>query len=271
MTARVLIIEDNPANLELMRYLLTAFGHTVTAAIDGEGGIEAARRESPDLIICDVQLPGMSGMDVARALKVDSALLRTPLIAVTAFAMLGDEDKLLKGGFDGYLSKPIDPEQFPAQIDAFLPPDKRSTPRSPVSQTTASVGQGPRNGLTILAVDNLQANLDFASSMLGPLGYTVVTATTMDEALGHARRLLPDLIMSDVCMPGPGGYELIAEVKKDPRLKSIPFIFVTSTAIDASALEKGLELGAVKYLVRPIEPRKLIAEIEACLGQKRTP
>jgi two-component system cell cycle response regulator len=271
MTARVLIIEDNPPNLELMRYLLTAFGHTVTSSTDGEGGIAAARREAPDIIICDVQLPGMSGIDVASALKKDSKLMRIPLVAVTAFAMLGDDERLLKAGFDGYISKPIDPVQFTAQMDAFLPPDKRSMPRTAELQTSASLAAAPRNGSTILVVDNVQANLDFASSMLEPLGYRVVTATSMDEALGHARQLLPDLIISDVCMPGGDGYDLIAEVKKDPRLKAIPFIFVTSTAIDAPARQKGLGLGAAKYLVRPIEPRKFLAEIEACLDRKRTP
>jgi two-component system cell cycle response regulator len=265
MTARVLLIEDNPANLELMRYLLAAFGHTIVTASSGEEGVARARRDAADIIISDVQLPQMSGIDVARELKRDPRLRDIPLIAVTAFAMHGDRAKLLDAGFDGYISKPIDPEQFAGQVDAFLPPMKRSAARVAAPATGAPVESLARNGITILAVDNLQANLDFASSMLVPLGYTVITATNMDDALTLARHTAPDLIMSDVCMGRSDGYDLIAEIKKDPQLKAIPFIFVTSTAVDGVARRKGLALGAAKYLFRPIEPTRLLAELEACL------
>jgi CheY-like chemotaxis protein len=119
--ARVLIIEDNPANLELMTYLLGAFGHTVVAAEDGRQGLEAARREQPDLIVCDVQLPALDGFEVARCLKSDPRLRTTPLVAVTALAMVGDRDRVLAAGFDGYLAKPINPETFVGQMEVFLP------------------------------------------------------------------------------------------------------------------------------------------------------
>ncbi len=120
MGARILIIEDNPANLELMSYLLGAFGHTVLSAEDGRQGLEAVRREQPDLIICDVQLPEMDGYEVARWLKSDAGLRGTPLIAVTALAMVGDRDRMLAAGFDDYLAKPIDPETFVRQMENFL-------------------------------------------------------------------------------------------------------------------------------------------------------
>jgi len=271
MSPRILIIEDNPANLELMRYLLEAFGYSIMVATNGEDGIALARREHPDLVICDVQLPGMSGSDVARAVKLDPRLKRVPLVAVTAFAMLGDRDRLLLAGFDGYISKPIDPETFNKQIVAFLPSRGATSGTRSVSASTASLEKMPRNGLTILAVDNLQSNLDFASSMLEHMGYTVATAGSVEEALRVARHVVPDLIMSDVCMPGSGGYDLIAEVKRDPRLRSVPFMFITSTALDTADRQKGLDLGAAKYLIRPIEPQQLLAEIEACLKAAVSP
>jgi CheY-like chemotaxis protein len=120
--ARILIIEDNPANLELMTYLLSTFGHTVLAAEDGHQGIEAARREQPDLIICDVHLPDIDGYEVARCLKSDPQLHTTPLIAVTALAMVGDRDRVLAAGFDSYLAKPINPETFVRQMEVFIQP-----------------------------------------------------------------------------------------------------------------------------------------------------
>ena len=127
MPGRILIIEDNPANLELMRYLLRAFGHTVLTACDGAEGIEMARRELLDLIISDIHLPNVDGYDVARAVKKHPGLCQVPLIAVTALAMVGDRERVLASGFDGYIDKPIVPETFVSQIDSFLPVALRSS------------------------------------------------------------------------------------------------------------------------------------------------
>jgi len=101
---RVLVIEDNPASLDLMIYLLKAFGHTPLSSRDGLEGIETAKRERPDLILCDIQLPGADGIEVCRQLKKDPAVRDIPIVAVTAYAMVGDRDKLLSEGFNGYLS-----------------------------------------------------------------------------------------------------------------------------------------------------------------------
>lgn len=125
MRARILVIEDNPANLELMRYLLQSFGHTVLAADDGLSGVAVARKERPDLVLCDVQLPHLDGPGVARVLKGDPTLCSIPLIAVTAFAMVGDRERMLQAGFDGYLPKPITPETFLRDIEGFLRPELR--------------------------------------------------------------------------------------------------------------------------------------------------
>ncbi len=120
MQGKILVIEDNPQNLELMCYLLKAFGHTVLAAHDGAEGIEAVRRGTFDVIICDIHLPDVDGYQVAQHLKKHPVLRRIPLVAVTALAMAGDREKLLAAGFDGYIDKPITPEKFVQQIEAFM-------------------------------------------------------------------------------------------------------------------------------------------------------
>jgi len=126
MAARILIIEDNPANLELMRYLLNAHRYTIMSAVDGEQGVEIMRAELPDLILCDVHLPKLDGYGIIRQLKCDPAYDDIPLIAITAFAMVGDRDRMLAAGFDGYMPKPITPETFVAEVEAFLRPQLRS-------------------------------------------------------------------------------------------------------------------------------------------------
>ena len=120
MASRILIIEDNATNMELMVYLLRAFGHEPLLASDGDAGIKLAKKELPALIVCDVHLPKLDGYGVVALLKADPALSAIPVIAVTALAMVGDREKLLTSGFDGYIEKPIEPEIFVSQIEAFV-------------------------------------------------------------------------------------------------------------------------------------------------------
>jgi len=118
--AHVLVIEDDPPSLELIRYLLHAAGHTVSCATEGDAGLARARSGGLDLIVCDVQLPGIDGMEIARQLKADPARRHIPLVAVTASAMVGDRRSVLRAGFDVYMAKPIVPETFVQQIEAVM-------------------------------------------------------------------------------------------------------------------------------------------------------
>ena len=124
MGARILVVEDNGPNRDLMTYLLTAFGHTAEEAHNGEEGWRKARAGAGDLVLCDVLLPGRDGFELVRLLKGDPELAKVPLLAVTALALVGDRERMLAAGFDGYLSKPINPETFVREVEAFLPPEK---------------------------------------------------------------------------------------------------------------------------------------------------
>jgi len=119
--ARVLVVEDQAENRDLMAYLLRAFGHEVDTAVDGAEGLEAVRRRRPDLAVIDIQMPVMDGLQLVAALKADPALASIPAVGVTAFAMVGDRDRILSAGFDGYLSKPIEATTFVGELEAFLP------------------------------------------------------------------------------------------------------------------------------------------------------
>jgi CheY-like chemotaxis protein len=119
--ARVLIIEDNAPNLSLMSYLLTVSGHSVEGCRDGQSGLDAMRRQPPDIVLCDIQLPKLSGYQVAQAVRADPGLRTLPLVAVTALAMRGDRARGLVSGFDDYIEKPIEAETFVALVESFLP------------------------------------------------------------------------------------------------------------------------------------------------------
>lgn len=122
MNPVILVIEDNEHNLYLMRFLLEKNGFTVIEATDGAKGVEAARENKPGLILLDIQLPIMDGYAVARELRKIKDLASTPIVAVTSYAMVGDREKVLAAGADGYIEKPIDPEKFVEQIRQFMVP-----------------------------------------------------------------------------------------------------------------------------------------------------
>jgi two-component system, cell cycle response regulator DivK len=117
---RILLIEDNPLNLELATDLLEAHDYIVSQAQTAEEGLRLARETSPDLILMDISLPGMDGLEAARGLKSDPLTRHLPVIALTAHAMKGDAELAREAGCDGYLTKPIDTRQFPAQVAGFI-------------------------------------------------------------------------------------------------------------------------------------------------------
>jgi two-component system cell cycle response regulator DivK len=118
--ARVLIVEDNPLNLKLVRDVLLQAGFDVIEARTGEEGVARTQDSHPDLILMDLQLPGINGTQALRLIRKDARGADVPIVALTAFAMAEDRDRALLDGFDGYLSKPISVRDLPHQVATFL-------------------------------------------------------------------------------------------------------------------------------------------------------
>jgi two-component system cell cycle response regulator DivK len=118
--ARILIVEDNADNMFLTVMLLQSAGHTVLSATDAEAGLTLARAECPDLILMDIQLPGIDGLAATALLKRDAATRAIPVIALTALAMKGDEERIRGAGCDGYIAKPMGIHQFLTTVAAHL-------------------------------------------------------------------------------------------------------------------------------------------------------
>ncbi len=119
--SRILVIEDNEKNMYLMTFILERMGHVVLKAVTGEEGVEAAVRELPDLILMDIQLPGIDGFEATKRIRASAAARGVPIVAVTSLAMTGDRERLLAAGCNGYIEKPIDPDAIMGQIAGFLP------------------------------------------------------------------------------------------------------------------------------------------------------
>lgn len=254
-----------------MVYLLKAFGHEALQAHDGAEGIDMVRAEHPDLVLLDIHMPRMDGYEVVRQLRRDSYCDRIPLIAVTALAMVGDREKILGAGFNGYIAKPIDPEAFHVQVQSFLASSaivEKSRIAVPPSEATPQVAQ-PESSLAkialVLFVDNTQTNIDLFRSVLEPSGYDVAAARSAEEGLRLARQKKPDLIVSDVHMPHQDGYEFMRMVKVDPELSRVPFVFFSSSVWSLQERQRALGQGARKFIARPIEPDVLLTELKECL------
>jgi CheY-like chemotaxis protein len=117
---KILVIEDNPLNLELVRDILIAEGYEVIEAGDGTSGIEIAQLERPDLILMDLQLPGMDGLETTRRIRADRQMASVPILAVTAHAMKGDEQRALAAGCTGFVAKPIRVREFATAVARAL-------------------------------------------------------------------------------------------------------------------------------------------------------
>ena len=121
MSARILVVEDNPLNLKLIRDVLEFHGFDVITAQSGEEGVAVASTSSPDLVLMDLQLPGIDGHEALQRIRADPRCHNLPVVAVTAFAMKDDVERAEAAGFDGYISKPISVRALPRQLAKFLP------------------------------------------------------------------------------------------------------------------------------------------------------
>ncbi len=120
MPEKILIVEDNPQSMRLIEMVLRAKGYTLLEATDGREALEVAVRDEPSLIIMDIQLPEMNGLEVIRRLRRMPAFNHVPVIAITAYAMKGDKEKFIESGFDAYLSKPINTRELPGVVAEML-------------------------------------------------------------------------------------------------------------------------------------------------------
>jgi two-component system cell cycle response regulator len=256
MGAHILLVEDNPASRDLLTYLLIAFGHDVCAVGSGEAAFDRLSQRRPDLMICDLDLPGVKGYEVVRRLKLDLSLASMPVVAVTAMAMVGEREKVLAAGFDGYMSKPIDPETFCEHLDRFMPAAHRSAGPGRQAQTSAAV--------TLLIFDSLGRNGAMMRGLLAGMGFRLLSAADAPGALRLARNELPDLIVADAPTGRTQGCELLRAARADLALMRTPFAYLTDSLSDAIDEVTAEELGAV-VISRNLPPSELRRQVLGCL------
>lgn len=259
---KVLVIEDNQLNLKLVRSLLDLNGFDVVEAMSAESGIERAGETKPDLILMDIQLPGMDGLEATRILKADQELGKIPVVALTSYAMQGDEKRTLDAGCSGYISKPIDTRAFIPKLENLLGQQPRQLSRSVPGKGTHS------NRPRILIADDDPLNIKVMKGKLPERMYELFTVGGGVDCVEAANALLPDLVLLDVMMPDLNGYEVTWKLKTSPRTGHIPIILVT-TLDSPEDKAKGLEVGADEFLTKPVSTVELQTRVQSMLKLKK--
>jgi two-component system cell cycle response regulator len=264
MGARILVVEDTPDSLELMTFLLETHDHTVVGAETGEQAIELAAAARPDLVVMDLQLPGIDGYQALIALQATPELVAVPVIAVTSFAMVGDRNRVLDAGFEHYVTKPIDPKTFAEEINSRLPEHLRGSPPllTGVDVQVIATEADEQYAGDILVLDDSLTNQTLLRSVLEPHGYQVRTAFTVEEAIAAADGKRPDLVLSDVHVGEQRGISLLHYLRTVPSLAVVPFGFITASADWRDPL---IREGTVRIIHRPIDPKALLDEVRTLM------
>jgi len=254
----ILIVEDNAVNAKLFRLLLDKAGfHTQTAA-DAEEVFVVLAEFSPKLILMDVQLPGIDGLELTRRLKADGRYRHIPIVALTAYAMKGDRERALDAGCQGYIPKPVDTRTFADSVRHYI-----------VAKPVASIYRDTGRKLILIADDD-PAQRRLLEIHLTQLGFEVITAKDGAEVIEriHVRR--PDLVVSDILMPRLDGFRLVQFIRQESTLSSLPIVLMTSGAIRHNDEEMARSLGANSIVARTEGFDHIVRAIRSALSQGAT-
>lgn len=245
MTFRILVVDDNPLNRKLACDVLEMEGHTTLAAEDAPTAMAVlASAPAPDLVLMDIGLPGMDGLELTRRLRASERHGALKIVALTAFAMKGDEEKALAAGCDGYIAKPIDTRKFPSQVMAFLESDG------------ARLG-----GLKVMIIEDHRIDLKLAGEHARLSGHVVLSNTSGEDALASLEQTHPDVVLLDLNLPGIDGLAFLRELKADPMTRHLPVVALTAYP-DEYRRQELLAAGCAAYLVKPIDMALLMTVLE---------
>ncbi|HRD66637.1 MAG TPA: response regulator [Candidatus Competibacter sp.] len=268
---KILIIEDNKMNMKLVRSLLQLKQFEVIEAEDGEKGIKLAAEQLPNLILMDIQLPGIDGLTATSILKKNPLTKHIPVVALTSHAMRGDAQKARGAGCEGYITKPIDTRLFIDNIMQYLQAnnsDNGLPKQIELKNVIEEKKPDNKSRCAILIVDDELRNIKLMTAILAAEPYEVLQATNGEQALLMINSHKIDLVLLDVMMPGINGFEVTQLIKNNPKTKHIPIILVT--ALDGQEnKQKAKEAGADEFLTKPVNRIELITRIKSMLQLKQ--
>jgi two-component system cell cycle response regulator len=245
MKACILVVDDNLLNRKLAAELLTLEGYEVLECEDAAQALDLLSRvRVPDLVLMDISLPGMDGLTLTRRLKAEARTAVMPIVAMTAFAMKGDEQKALDAGCSGYITKPIDTRRLPEQVAAYLAADTRDPQR-----------------LRIMLVEDHRIDMKLIEASARLDGHIVLSNTTAEQALLKLGEDHPDVVLLDLNLPGMDGLAFVRRLKADPLTRDLPVVAITAYP---ESFERGalLAAGCTAFLTKPVDVAQLLRALE---------
>ena len=254
--ATLLVVEDNPTNLKLVTNLLEFEGYRVLQAVDAEAALAVLAHTRPDLVLMDIALPGMDGLALTRKLKAAEKTRDICIVALSAFAMKGDEEKALAAGCAGYITKPIDTRKLLGQVVGFLAPRAASTFKA--------AGK-------ILVVDDNETDRKLLCAILQAEGLETLQAADGEQALAVLEGQAIGAVISDILMPKMDGFNLCRTVRKSGRGRELPFIFYTASFTSAADEALALQAGADRFLHKPAPAKAILNTLRDATRQTANP
>jgi len=248
----ILIVEDNAVNVKLFRVLLEKAGFVVRTAGDATQAMEALSEALPEVILMDVQLPDIDGLELTRRLRKDPRFKNIPVVALTAYAMKGDKERALDAGCQGYIPKPIDTRAFASQVLQFC-------------VESAEGKESPAERKLLLIADDDAAQLELLGNKLTALGFEVIATHDGAEAIEQMHRRCPALVVSDILMPRLDGFRLTQFVRHEPAFVSVPVVLMTAGAIRQEDVDLARNLGANALVPKTPSFDKAVQAIQSAL------
>lgn len=252
---RILLIEDNPLTTKLVRLTLEGEGYEVVCRETGAKGIEALKKNKLDLILQDIRLPDIDGLELIHQLREIPEGSDIPIIAFTGFVSMVDEAKIANSGFSDYLLKPVEPSQLIRVIKNHL-------------VNSQSSHEEPGRKKLVLIVDDDLLQLKFTSLQFKCTGFEVITAINGEEGLEVAKSYRPQIIVSDVLMPKLDGFGFCKAIRADSELSEIPIVLVSANYIEEIDRNLASDIGANGYVYRSLGIQKVIDTVLDCLNNE---
>jgi len=276
MTARVLVVDDVPANVKLLEARLSAEYFDVTTAYSGSEALDVCERAECDIVLLDVMMPDMDGFEVCRKLKSNPATHHIPVVMVTALDQPSDRVRGLEAGADDFLTKPVSDVALVSRVRSLARlkmvtdelrmravTSKEIGIQSPERAAVAETGKGGR----ILVVDDRKSSCERIVAMLSA-EHAVDVEADPNEALFHAAEGNYDLLIVSLGMQAFDGLRLCSQVRSLERTRNVPILAVAD-AENNQRLARGLEIGVNDYLIRPIEKNEMLARVRTQIKKKR--
>ncbi len=280
MPGRVLIVDDIASNLKLLEAKLTSEYYDVIEADNGHKAIDLARRESPDLILLDVMMPGLDGFEACKILKSDPATAHIPVVMVTALSDAADRVRGLQAGADDFLSKPVRDIPLFARVrslirlkqlmDVYLVREETSTRLGLMTQRPLLVHEDATRG-RVMVIDDSDVDVANLIETLKPDDHQITRITTTEHALSTAAREEFDLLIVAFHLKSGDVLRFCSQIRSHvaDRVRSLPILLLADDDEDVGRVAKGLDLGVNDYILKPIDPQELLARVRTQIRRRR--